>query len=49
MESDNKGIIHRVIEDLFQKSLENISIKITYFEIYNDLIIDLLDESKYST
>ena len=48
------GIIPRVIRDIFsirserEKSVEMV-LKISYFEIYNDNIIDLLDPNTITT
>ncbi len=45
---DAMGIIQRVVQDLFmeidlKKSKSEFLLKVSYFEIYNDNIIDLLD------
>lgn len=44
---ETKGIIPRVIDYLFEafpEVLEKLTVKISYIEIYNDHIIDLLEE-----
>lgn len=43
-----EGIVPRIIEDLFaeiekRKNEKSIMLKIQYFEIYNDMLNDLLD------
>ena len=49
-DKEMKGIIPRIIEDIYEHSKEekkvSLNVKVAYFEIYNEVIRDLLDKSK---
>lgn len=44
--SENSGILPRFLRDLFQRGGEDIEVTCSFFEIYNEIIYDLLGSSK---